>query len=119
MDNTIREQTVVWVLNRDHPINDTSGVLSINTFGNLLLHHGNTHVWSTNVSISSVNATVAQLSDTGNLVLIQNDDKRVVWQGFDHPTDTMLPHMKLGLDRRTGLNRFLTSWKVTGRPGNR
>ncbi|KAL6333812.1 hypothetical protein AAG906_028998 [Vitis piasezkii] len=29
--NTIREQTVVWVLNRDHPINDSSGVLSINT----------------------------------------------------------------------------------------
>ncbi|RVW86350.1 G-type lectin S-receptor-like serine/threonine-protein kinase RKS1 [Vitis vinifera] len=71
----------------------------------------NTHVWSTNVSISSVNAIVAQLLDTGNLVLIQNDDKRVVWQSFDHPTDTMLPHMKLGLDRRTGLNRFLTSWK--------
>lgn len=115
--NTILEQTVVWVLNRDHPINDTSGVLSVNTSGNLLLHRGNTHVWSTNVSISSVNATVAQLLDTGNLVLIQNDDKRVVWQSFDHPTDTMLPHMKLGLDRRTGLNRFLTSWKSPEDPG--
>ncbi|KAL6333224.1 hypothetical protein AAG906_028407 [Vitis piasezkii] len=102
---------------RDHPINDSSGVLSINTSGNLLLHRGNTHVWSTNVSISSVNATVAQLLDTGNLVLIQNDDKRVVWQSFDHPTDTMLPHMKLGLDRRTGLNRFLTSWKSPEDPG--
>ena len=115
--NTIREQTVVWILNRDHPINDNSGVLSVNTFGNLLLHRGNTHVWSTNVSISSVNATVAQLLDTGNLVLIQNDDKRVVWQSFDHPTDTMLPHMKLGLDRRTRLNRFITSWKSPEDPG--
>ncbi|KAL6333637.1 hypothetical protein AAG906_028822 [Vitis piasezkii] len=74
--NTIREQTVVWVLNRDHPINDTTGVLSINTSGHLLLHRGNTHVWSTDVSISSVNPTVAQLLDTGNLVLIQNGDKR-------------------------------------------
>ncbi|KAL6333446.1 hypothetical protein AAG906_028631 [Vitis piasezkii] len=109
--NTIREQTVVWVLNRDHPINDTSGVLSINTSGNLLLHRGNTHVWSTDVSISSVNPTVAQLLDTGNLVLIQKDDKRVVWQGFDYPTDNLIPHMKLGLNRRTGYNRFLTSWK--------
>ncbi|KAJ9690183.1 hypothetical protein PVL29_012707 [Vitis rotundifolia] len=115
--NTIREQTFVWVLNRDHPINDNSGVLSINTFGNLLLHRGNTHVWSTNVSISSVNATVAQLLDTGNLVLIQNDDKGVLWQSFDHPTDTMFPHMKLGLDRRTGLTRFLTSWKSPEDPG--
>uniref|UniRef100_F6I1Y8 non-specific serine/threonine protein kinase n=1 Tax=Vitis vinifera TaxID=29760 RepID=F6I1Y8_VITVI len=109
--NTIREQTVVWVLNRDHPINDTSGVLSINTSGNLLLHRGNTHVWSTDVSISSVNPTVAQLLDTGNLVLIQKDDKMVVWQGFDYPTDNLIPHMKLGLNRRTGYNRFLTSWK--------
>ncbi|RVW86382.1 G-type lectin S-receptor-like serine/threonine-protein kinase [Vitis vinifera] len=46
-----------------------------------------------------------------------NDDKRVVWQSFDHPTDTILPHMKLGLDRRTGLNRFLTSWKSPEDPG--
>ncbi|KAJ9690211.1 hypothetical protein PVL29_012725 [Vitis rotundifolia] len=115
--NTIREQSVVWVLNRDHPINDTSGVLSINTFGNLLLHRGNTHVWSTKVSISSMNPTVAQLLDTGNLVLIQKDDKRVVWQGFDYPTDHLIPYMKLGLDRRTGLNRFLTSWKSPTDPG--
>ncbi|RVW13886.1 G-type lectin S-receptor-like serine/threonine-protein kinase RKS1 [Vitis vinifera] len=115
--NTIREQTVVWVLNRDDPINDTSGVLSINTSGNLLLHRGNTHVWSTNVSISSVNPTVAQLLDTGNLVLIHNGDKRVVWQGFDYPTDSWLPYMKLGLNRRTGFNRFLTSWKSPTDPG--
>ncbi|RVW86377.1 G-type lectin S-receptor-like serine/threonine-protein kinase RKS1 [Vitis vinifera] len=115
--NTIREQTVVWVLNRDHPINDSSGVLSINTSGNLLLHRGNTHVWSTNVSISSANATVAQLLDTGNLVLIQNDGNRVVWQGFDYPTDSLIPYMKLGLDRRTGFNRFLTSWKSPTDPG--
>ena len=113
----IREQKVVWVLNRDHPINDTSGVLSINTIGNLLLHRGNTHVWSTNVSISSANATVAQLLDTGNLVLIQNDGNRVVWQGFDYPTDSLIPYMKLGLDRRTGFNRFLTSWKSPTDPG--
>ncbi|RVW67532.1 G-type lectin S-receptor-like serine/threonine-protein kinase RKS1 [Vitis vinifera] len=115
--NTIHEQTVVWVLNRDHPINDTSGVLSISTSGNLLLHRGNTHVWSTNVSISSVNPTVAQLLDTGNLVLIQNGDKRVVWQGFDYPTDTWIPYMKVGLNRRTSLNRFLTSWKSPTDPG--
>ncbi|XP_002270258.2 G-type lectin S-receptor-like serine/threonine-protein kinase At1g11410 [Vitis vinifera] len=109
--------TVVWVLNRDDPINDTSGVLSINTRGNLVLYRRDSLIWSTNVSVSSVNNTIAQLLDTGNLVLIQNDGKRVVWQGFDYPTDTMLPYMKLGLDRRTGLNRFLTSWKSQGDPG--
>ncbi|RVW86346.1 G-type lectin S-receptor-like serine/threonine-protein kinase RKS1 [Vitis vinifera] len=116
--NTIREQTVVWVLNRDHPINDSSGVLSINTSGNLLLHRGNTHVWSTNVSISSVNPTVAQLLDTGNLVLIHNGDKRVVWQGFDYPTDNWIPHMK----RTESENRFQqvpNFLEVPNRPRNR
>ncbi|KAL6333142.1 hypothetical protein AAG906_028325 [Vitis piasezkii] len=97
--------TVVWVLNRDDPINDTSGVLSINTRGNLVLYRRDSPLWSTNVSVSSVNNTIAQLLDTGNLALIQNDGKRVVWQGFDYPTDTMLPYMKLGLDRRTGVTQ--------------
>ena len=117
--NTIPEQTVVWVLNRDHPITDTSGILSIHTSGNLLLHRGNTttHVWSTNVSISSVDAAVARLLDTGNLVLIQNDDKKIVWQGFDYPTDNIIPHMKIGLNRRTGFYTFLTSWKSQTDPG--
>ena len=60
---------------------------------------------------------MAQLLDTGNLVLIQNDDKRVVWQGFDYPTDNLIPHMKFGLNWRTGFNRFLTSWKSQTDPG--
>ena len=117
--NTIPEQTVVWILNRDHPVNDTSGVLSIGSSGNLLLHRGNTttHVWSTNVPISSVYAAAAQLLDTGNLVLIQNDDKKIVWQGFDYPTDNIIPHMKIGLNRRTGFYTFLTSSKSQTDPG--
>uniref|UniRef100_F6I1Y9 non-specific serine/threonine protein kinase n=1 Tax=Vitis vinifera TaxID=29760 RepID=F6I1Y9_VITVI len=60
---------------------------------------------------------MAQLLDTGNLVLIQNGDKRVVWQGFDYPTDNLIPHMKLVLDRRASFNRFLTSWKSPTDPG--
>ena len=115
--NNVSEKAVVWVLNRDLPINDTSGVLSISNTGNLVLYHKHTPVWSTNVSISSMNATMAQLLDTGNLVLFQRNGRRVFWQGFDYPTDTMLPNMKLGLDRRTGLNRFLTSWKSAEDPG--
>ena len=36
---------------------------------------------------------------------------------FDYPTNTLLPFMKFGLDRRTGLNQFLTSWKSKDDPG--
>ncbi|KAF5475544.1 hypothetical protein F2P56_007341 [Juglans regia] len=60
---------------------------------------------------------MARLLDTGNLVLVHPETQSLIWQSFDFPTDTLLPFMKLGLDRRTGLNRFLTSWKSKDDPG--
>ncbi|KAA8515429.1 hypothetical protein F0562_018960 [Nyssa sinensis] len=122
----VSEQTVVWVANRDSPINDTSGILSIDRTGNLVIHdrrQNNIPLWSTNASALSAAAAAAnncsaQLLDSGNLVLFPGDSKRVVaWQSFDYPTNTMLPDMKLGADRRTGLNWFLTSWKSREDPG--
>ncbi|KAF2303575.1 hypothetical protein GH714_019383 [Hevea brasiliensis] len=40
-----------------------------------------------------------------------------LWQSFEYPTNIMLPNLKLGLERRTGLNWFLTSWKSSDDPG--
>ena len=118
--NKVSEKTVVWVANRDTPLTDASDVLSINSRGNLVLSGDKTRnpnpVWSANVSVSSANSE-AKLLDTGNLVLVQNESQKLLWQSFDHPSDTMLPFMKLGLDRKTGLNRFLTSWKSPNDPG--
>lgn len=106
------------------PINDTSGVLSIDSSGNLVLHcnsKGISPLWSTNISTTSLeNATAAQLQDTGNFILLQMLSKRVLWQSFDHPTDSWMPFMKLGLDWKRGMDRFLTSWQTEDdpRPGN-
>ncbi|XP_048319086.2 G-type lectin S-receptor-like serine/threonine-protein kinase At1g11410 isoform X2 [Ziziphus jujuba] len=120
------EQTVVWVANRDNPINGSSGFLSIDTTnGNLVLHKAHRInqtvelVWSTNSSsaCSPASDCAAQLLDSGNLVLLHNINKQAIWQSFDHPTDTMLSNMKLGIFRRTGQNRFLTSWKSEDDPG--
>lgn len=113
----ISEQTIVWVANRQNPINDSSGVVSVDTKGNLILHGNDqkTPVWSTNISVSdSGNSNFfAQLMNTGNLVLFQGDRNKevVVWESFDYPSHTLLPYMKLGVNLRTGLDRFLTSWK--------
>ncbi|KAF3455589.1 hypothetical protein FNV43_RR00223 [Rhamnella rubrinervis] len=116
----ISEKTVVWVANRDNPIKNTSGFLSIDTQGNLVLSDNNDQtvpVWSTNSSTLPTNEyAVAQLLDSGNLVLLRNESKQLLWQSFDYPTDTQLANMKLGLDRRTGLNRFLRSWKSEDDP---
>ncbi|PQQ01760.1 G-type lectin S-receptor-like serine/threonine-protein kinase [Prunus yedoensis var. nudiflora] len=117
------ENMVFWVANRDNPLNDTSGVLSINTDGNLILAHGNSSrglpLWSTNVSVSSSgnNNIVAQLLDSGNFVLVQQDNQNVLWQSSDHPTNALLSSMKLGLDKKSGINRFLTSWNSNNDPG--
>ncbi|KAK4588078.1 hypothetical protein RGQ29_019174 [Quercus rubra] len=66
----ITEQTVVWVANRDNPLNDSSGIYP---------------------------STVREIL--------------VLWQSFDYPTNIFLPFMKVGLDRQTGLSRYLTSWE--------
>ncbi|PKI39697.1 hypothetical protein CRG98_039910 [Punica granatum] len=119
--NKVSEQTVFWVANRDRPINDTSGVLSINSQGDIVLHccsNGSSPLWSTNMSTTIFdNTTTAKLQDTGNFILLQRLNNRVLWQSFDHPTDTLMPFMKLGLDRRTGMDWVLTSWKSMDDPG--
>ncbi|XP_062013351.1 G-type lectin S-receptor-like serine/threonine-protein kinase At1g11410 [Rosa rugosa] len=118
----VPNQTIVWVANRDNPIpvNDTSGLLAIHGNGSLVIYgkDRNTPLWSANVSLSSPNSSIAKLLDTGNLVLLENgDSQRVVWQGFDYPSNTMLSCMKLGFNRQSGLDRFLTSWKSQDDPG--
>nr|POE78309.1 g-type lectin s-receptor-like serine/threonine-protein kinase rks1 [Quercus suber] len=113
-------KTVVWVANRNDPINDSSGVLSINQYGELVLHDSNSPpLWSTNISVQDQVTTSleALLLDSGNLVLVQDNNKKVLWQSFDHPTDTLLPNMKLGLNLKTRINTFLTSWKSKDDPG--
>ncbi|KMS96586.1 hypothetical protein BVRB_8g201560 [Beta vulgaris subsp. vulgaris] len=115
-------QTVVWVANRDKPINDPLAILSINGDGRLTLTSANTTtvIWFSNVSIpvspTNTNSTSCQLLDSGNLVLTTDNGKTLLWQSFDHITNTFLPGMKLGLDRRTGLNRYLTSWRSKDDP---
>ena len=69
------ENPVVWVANRDKPINDTSGVLSIDVLGNLVLHDFKDRIkaiWSTNIDSKSRNNSIqTQLLNSGNLILFQ------------------------------------------------
>ncbi|XP_056699101.1 G-type lectin S-receptor-like serine/threonine-protein kinase At4g27290 isoform X3 [Spinacia oleracea] len=109
-------QTVVWVANRNSPIYDSSGVLQFNNNSVLALVNGTgVFVWSTNSSRSVPNP-VAQLLDSGNLVIRNGKDDTVLWQSFDYPCDSQLPGMKLGRDIVSGFDRFLTSWKSSDDP---
>ncbi|MED6122144.1 hypothetical protein PIB30_037025 [Stylosanthes scabra] len=123
--NNISQQTVVWVANRDNPLNTTSGLLSVNNHGNLVLQPFLNPVWSSNISVSpiSINTSAsAKIFDTGNLVLTSgtssnNNSHTILWQSFDYPVNAYLPYMKSGFDRKTGFNRFLSSWKSLNDPG--
>eukprot|EP00261_Vitis_vinifera_P031477 XP_019072720.1 PREDICTED: receptor-like serine/threonine-protein kinase SD1-8 isoform X2 [Vitis vinifera] len=104
----ISEQTIVWVANRDYSFTNPSVVLTVSTDGNLEILEGKISYKVT--SISSNSNTSATLLDSGNLVL-RNKKSDVLWESFDYPSDTLLPGMKLGYDKRAGKRWSLVSWK--------
>ncbi|KAF8664429.1 hypothetical protein HU200_054601 [Digitaria exilis] len=112
----ITPQTVVWVANRNAPIpTGATASLAISATGALVLANPSGRVfWSSSNASTTGGAPVAQLLDSGNFVLSAGGD--VLWQSFDHPSDTLLPGMKLGWDLTTGLDRHLTTWQSSGDP---
>ncbi|KAH9651048.1 Receptor-like serine/threonine-protein kinase SD1-7 [Citrus sinensis] len=112
--------TVVWVANRNSPIFNPNTALTFSNNGNLvLLSQRNGIIWSSNMSRKAENP-IAQLLDTGNLVIRDNSSghttESYLWQSFDYPTDTLLEGMKLGWDLKNGLERYLSSWESTDDP---
>ncbi|XP_059282338.1 receptor-like serine/threonine-protein kinase SD1-8 isoform X2 [Lycium ferocissimum] len=88
--NTIPGQTVVWVANRESPIPQNS--TAVFTIGD---------------------------DDTGNLVLRHGESNKL-WQSFQHPTDTLIPGMRLSFNKISGLRTVINSWKSNQdpQPGN-
>ncbi|CAL9112664.1 unnamed protein product, partial [Musa acuminata var. zebrina] len=84
--NDIPEKSVIWVANRDKPITDSSATLRISEDSNLVV------VDAEGEAFSGRSDAAAVLLDSGNLVL-RADSNRILWQSFDHPTDTVLPGM--------------------------
>ncbi|KAI8549988.1 hypothetical protein RHMOL_Rhmol06G0068600 [Rhododendron molle] len=84
--------TVVWMANRDQPVNGKRSKLSLLKSGNLILTDAAQFtVWSTNTK--SLSPLQLQLLSTGNLVL--RNQNRSVWESFDSPTDTLLPNQRM------------------------
>lgn len=59
---------------------------------------------------TNLNSISVVVLDSGNLLLLDNPDLKILWQSFDNPTNTLLPGMNLGFDRVTGLSWSLRSW---------
>ncbi|XP_043694032.1 G-type lectin S-receptor-like serine/threonine-protein kinase B120 [Telopea speciosissima] len=109
---------VVGVLNAMKPILDSHGSLSINNEGNLVILDGKQNViWYTNASsMWSNTSTVAILDDMGNFALRDNHLNVSLWDSFDHPSNTLIPNMKLGGNDKLGISLRLTSWVSENNP---
>ncbi|XP_059631074.1 putative receptor protein kinase ZmPK1 [Cornus florida] len=85
--------TVVWMANRDRPVNGRRSKLSLLKTGNIILTDADgLTVWATETT--STSSVQLELYDTGNLVLHTLEGK-ILWQSFDLPTDTLLPQQPL------------------------
>ncbi|OEL30471.1 G-type lectin S-receptor-like serine/threonine-protein kinase [Dichanthelium oligosanthes] len=116
----VSQCTPVWVANRAAPVSDpASSQFAVAADGNLVLfNEAGKLVWSSNVissAASSNGSTVAVIMDTGNLVL-RREDGEFLWHSSEHPTDTWLPGVHLGLNKITGDVQALVSWKSSGDP---
>jgi len=106
----------VWFANRNQPVEMGSAVLALNNSGVLKIESNIGKpiiLYSSPQPFNKSTIVVATLLDTGNFVLQQiqpNGMKIVLWQSFDHPTDSLLPEMKLGVNHKTGHNWSLVSW---------
>ena len=116
----VSNDTVVWVANRETPLENHHEVLKVTNKGILvLLDSTNTTIWSSNTSKiagNKINNPTAQLLDSGNLVVKGGNIESLLWQSFDYPSDTYLPEMNVGWDLLSGLDRYITSWKSAEDP---
>ncbi|KAJ4879161.1 Receptor-like serine/threonine-protein kinase [Raphanus sativus] len=110
--NNIPVQTVIWVANKDTPINDSSGAISVSEDGNLVVMDGQRRVlWSTNISTQarSNSTVVAELMDTGNLVLKDDNSETTLWESFRHPTQSRA-HLVIFKALASGPSHINTIW---------
>ncbi|KAL8167925.1 hypothetical protein V2J09_009424 [Rumex salicifolius] len=80
---------VVWIANRDNPVNGHGSRLTLKSDGALVLSDIDGSVtWQSNTTSAAVDKL--ELLNTGNLV-IRSPAGTIIWQSFDLPTDTLLP----------------------------
>ncbi|XP_057969633.1 G-type lectin S-receptor-like serine/threonine-protein kinase SD2-5 isoform X1 [Malania oleifera] len=83
----VQRNRPVWTANRGSLVRNSDKFV-FDKNGNVYLENNDGKAWSTHTE--GKGATAMELRDTGNLVLLDNN-RKILWQSFSHPTDTLLP----------------------------
>ncbi|XP_059623929.1 G-type lectin S-receptor-like serine/threonine-protein kinase LECRK3 [Cornus florida] len=88
------EKTMVWTALRDNPqrVVPSNTTLLLSSDGRLLLRP--TQGQDMYIANLDQPASSASMLDSGNFVLY-NSDQQIIWQSFEHPTNTLLPGQRL------------------------
>ncbi|KAH6826726.1 hypothetical protein C2S53_017804 [Perilla frutescens var. hirtella] len=111
--------SITWVANRETPLTDSRGSVSISSNGSLELKNGDGRViWSSSgVRWSPPRNAAATLLDTGNLVLRDAATGNSLWESHRTPLDSFMPTMRVTHNPRTGERVDLNSWRAFDDPG--
>uniref|UniRef100_A0A2N9J9T5 Non-specific serine/threonine protein kinase n=2 Tax=Fagus sylvatica TaxID=28930 RepID=A0A2N9J9T5_FAGSY len=89
-------KTVVWTANRDNPPVLANVTLNFTSDGILLMQPAQSK--KTYIANPADRATTASMLDSGNFVMY-NSDKKIIWQSFDYPTNTILEGQRLAVGK--------------------
>ncbi|XP_021758944.1 G-type lectin S-receptor-like serine/threonine-protein kinase At2g19130 [Chenopodium quinoa] len=110
--NKLPEQTSVWTADEEYYLESELPQLNLSLQGNLTFNYSENYImvnWSSSSS-SEYNSTKLVLEDNGNLVLkLISDPNIILWQSFDHPSDTWLPGAKVGFNKLTSTQQVYES----------
>ncbi|XP_031483105.1 putative receptor protein kinase ZmPK1 [Nymphaea colorata] len=92
--------TVVWMANRDRPVNGRESRLEFRSGQVALIDADGSIVWATNTSdVDGVVAEQMEIGEDGNLV-VRDRLGKALWESFDFPTDTLLAFQGMTRSKR-------------------
>jgi len=114
----INETNNIWIANRDQPLKDSNGIVTIHKDGDLVILNkpNGIIIWSTNIS-TPTNST-AKLDDAGNLILRDINSGATIWDSFTHPADAAVPTMRITANQVTGKKISFVSRKSDNDPSS-
>ncbi|KAG8661094.1 hypothetical protein MANES_02G210560v8 [Manihot esculenta] len=90
--NKIPTETIVWYANGDNPAPPRSKLELTADRGLVLTSPQGAEIWKSGINLGE--ASNGFMNDTGNFI-VSNSSSEILWQSFDHPTDTLLPGQTL------------------------